>query len=235
MFKFHGGRGGVWDKIKTTEEKNVPARIKTSLQKAKNTARIRITICITTWGFPALNTIRVEATTQRLNLSTPPVKSSPDIREHWKDLKGIGSVFLSPHWCNNAQATVWTWSVLSVGNHVCPTNWMSCIQGGNLRTLFSTTFKCSVSQNYPHVRKVRTKPLMIGVSSRLRKLLRRDQGENLSHQPNHHNHCLYVNLLAVLCVTSAKGFTEPALQAKSKITCLLASTNLKYDCAVHCK
>lgn len=135
MFKFHGERGGgMWDKIKTTQKKKKktwPSELKPPLQKAKkNAAGIRITICITTWGFPALNAISVEATTQRVNLSTPPVKSSPDIREQWKDLKGIGSVFLSPHWCNNAQATVWTWSVLSVSNHVCPTDWMSCIWGG---------------------------------------------------------------------------------------------------------
>lgn len=125
--------GGCGIKLKQhrKKKKRRGLRIKTSLQKAKkNAAGIRITICITTWGFPALNAISVEATTQRVNLSTPPVKSSPDIREQWKDLKGIGSVFLSPHWCNNAQATVWTWSVLSVSNHVCPTDWMSCIWGG---------------------------------------------------------------------------------------------------------
>lgn len=126
------GGGGMWDKIKTTrkDEGARGSELKPPCKKPKNIAGIRITICITTWGFPALNAISVEATTQRVNLSTPPVKSSPDIREHWKDLKGIGSVFLSPHWCNNAQATVWTWSVLSVSNHVCPTDWMSCICGG---------------------------------------------------------------------------------------------------------
>lgn len=42
------------------------------------------------------------------------------------------------------------------------------------------------------------------MSSRLRKLLKGDHGENLSHQPNHYNHCVHVNLIVALCHLSKK-------------------------------
>lgn len=89
--------------------------------------------------------------------------------EQQKDLKGIGSVFLSPQRCNNTQATVWTWGVLSESSHVCPPDWLSCIWGG-FKTLFLITFKCSVFSELPLCNKGPCRALMIGVNSTQRKL-----------------------------------------------------------------
>lgn len=50
---------------------------------------------------------------------------------------------------------------------------------GSLRTLFSTTFKCSVSQNYPRVREVRTKPPMIGGEQQIKEIIEGGSGGEL--------------------------------------------------------
>lgn len=51
------GGGGMWDKIKTTQKgrgERGASELKPPCKKPRNIAGIRITICITTWGFPAL-------------------------------------------------------------------------------------------------------------------------------------------------------------------------------------
>lgn len=101
---------------------------------------------------------------------SPCVKSSPDIKEHWKDLKGIGSVFLSPTDITMHERLFELESVLYGSSHVCPTDWMSCI-GEGFRTLFLITFKCSVLWGLPLCNKSLWEDLMIGVKSRRRKWL----------------------------------------------------------------
>lgn len=105
---------------------------------------------------PSLNT-------KSKSLSAP-VKSSPNIGEHWKDLKGIGSVFLSPTDATMHEQLFELESVLSESSHVCPTDWMSCIREG-FKTLFSITFKCSVFWELPLCNKSPCEALMIGVNS----------------------------------------------------------------------
>lgn len=97
------------------------------------------------------------------------VKSSPNIGKHWKDLKAIGSVFLSPTNVTMHEQLFELESVLSECSHVCPTDWMSCIREG-FKTLFLITFKCSAFWESPLCNNSRCEALMIRMNSRQRKL-----------------------------------------------------------------
>lgn len=101
---------------------------------------------IKTWG-RSEHSQSLSLNTKSKSLSAP-VKSSPNIEKHWKDLKAIGSVFLSPTNATMQEQLFELESVLSEGSHVCPSDWMSCIREG-FKTLFSITFKCSVFWELP--------------------------------------------------------------------------------------
>lgn len=77
-----------------------------------------------------------------------PVKSHPNIRQHWKDLKGIGSVFMSPTDTTIHQQLFELEVFLLQSSHVCPSDWMSCIGEGS-DALSPITFKCSVFWELP--------------------------------------------------------------------------------------
>lgn len=133
---------------------------------------------------------RPSLNTKSKSLSAP-VKSSPNIGEHWKDLKGIGSVFLSPTAATMLEQLFELESVLSEGSHVCPTGWMSCIRQG-LKTLFLITFKCSVFWELPVCNRSPCEALMIGVNGRQRKLLEGKRARGLSQQTHRYYLCLYL-------------------------------------------